>query len=338
MSESNVSQTNVSSASTIKVPRGLSARMVVPAGATIGELVPNLPAPVSSSAPVSSAAPKREKDTWKQIRLTPEEPKLPETLTEDTVIHLEGGMLFTPQELPKYKAKVELHVHSGTFLPLFNVGAHTSVTLDSGAMGTLVLYPGGSAYVAAGGKAKYVESGGYARCARNHDVTYADDSNVHPVELTITSGNSMTLHNGASARIHIKRGGYAYLLGAHYGYGHGDQPAPSPHATDIAGTLKVVNGCVTEARIQNGGELVASKCDLEDIRVSSGGTMTVVRGAVSCVIESGGTAILKNAELNSVVAYQGAVVRIHNCVHVFHRKTDTTDEYFSVIGEELDRG
>lgn len=320
------SSTNV----VINVPQGLYTKIVTPAGATIGDLVPDLP---GGSDPVSSAVLEPKKDTRKQVRITPENPDVPTSITEDTVLHLEGGMLFT-SSIPLTDANVELHAHAGTFIPHITVGPHVSVTLDSGAMGVLELIPGGSAYVASGGKASYIEHGGYARCARDKDVTYLDDSsNNTPVEIEITSGNSMTLHEGATARIRIHNGGYAYLMNANYGYGTGDMPLPKPGVTDIAGTLKVVNGCVTEARIQGGGSLIASKCCIEDLRIHSGGTAIVTKGSIACTVLSGGTAILKGCELDSVVAYPGAVVKLHGCIRVFHRKDEHSEEFFTVLGE-----
>lgn len=303
--------------------------MLAPAGATIGEIVPDLP---GGSEPVSSAVPEKKPDTRKQIRLTPENSSIPE-INEPTVLHLEGGMIFT-QELPRFKYPVELHAHSGCFLPDLLVGSNTSVTLDAGAMGNLILMQGGSAYCANGGKAQYVENGGYARCARDRDVVYFNqDTNNGPAEYWIQSGQSMTLHNGASARIRIESGGYAYLTGANYGYGTGDMPVPVNGACDVDGTIKVLDGCVTEMRIMSGGQLIASGCCIEGIRICSGGTATVTKGSIDATVEAGGTLICKGTELDSIRAYKGADVKLIHCVKPFHRASADMEEFFSVIGE-----
>ena len=328
MSASSASQTNSSASIVVNVPQGMYTRIIAPAGATIGEIVPDLP---GGSEPVSSAVPEKKPDTRKQIRLTPESSVIPE-IKEATVIHLEGGMLFK-QALPKFDYPVELHAHSGCFLPDLIVGWNTSVTLDSGAMGNLILMAGGSAYVANGGKAQFVENGGYARCARDKDVTYFDQAENGPREFWIQSGQSMTLHDGASARIRIESGGYAYLTGANYGYGAGDMPAPVNGATDVDGTIKVLNGCVTEMRLMSGGQLIASGCCIEGLHVSSGGTATVTKGSIDCTVSSGGTLICKGVEIDSIRAYKGADVRLIHCVKPFHRASADMEEFFSVIGE-----
>jgi hypothetical protein len=86
-------------------------------------------------------------------------------------------------------------------------------------------------------------------------------------------------------------------------------------------------------RIMSGGQLIASGCCIEGIRICSGGTATVTKGSIDATVEAGGTLICKGTELDNIRAYKGADVKLIHCVKPFHRASKDMDEYFSVEGE-----